>query len=406
MPGLPGGLFIHPPLLAKRKPDDLLRSRLATTVLLLSGLALAEGPAPRPLPRALAFAPDGRTLAVGSAVGTTGELALWDVRARKPRWQAPQGHPVRALAWTADGKALVIAVGPSALLVAPEGKPLGTIGPHGTSISCLALTADGRTLATGSAEGTIKLWDVAGRKERRTISGHRGSVGSVCFSPEGKLLVSTGGRGEAPLWDTATGKVVREWKHDSFFVAAATFTPDGKMVVTGGYDGNARLWDVATGALRAQLRGLGGLDGVVIEPATQTLAVWGTGRAIGLFDLDRRPPDAAKARRIAALLRQLDEDSYARREAATRDLRALGWVAEPAVRKAAKESPAAEVRIRARAVLAALQGEPGRVLRGHTGRLRDVCFTRDGKLLASGGDDGTVRLWDPQRGREVGILGR
>jgi WD40 repeat protein len=374
----------------------------AALSLLLTWLApcLAAG-----VPRALAFSPDNRTLAVGAADGAAGELTLWDVRTRKPRWTAPRAHPVRALAWTPDGKTLLVAEGPAVVLfAAATGRPRAVLAPHGRGISCLALTADGRTLATGGADGTIKLWDLAARKERRTIPGHRGAVGSLCFAPKGSLLVSTGDK-EARLWDPATGKRVRQWQHDGFFVSSAAFTGDGKVVVTAGYEGSARLWEVETGTLRARFSGQGGLDGVCIEPTTHTMALWGYGRTIALFDLDRRPPDPARSRRIAALLGQLNEDSYATRERATRELKALGWIAEPALRQAARESAAAEVRIRARAVLKALQTEPRRLLRGHTGRLWDVCFARDGKLLASASADGTVHLWD-LAGREAVILGR
>jgi WD40 repeat protein len=374
-------------------------------LLLCQVLARAGGPPPRPVPRALAFAPDGRTLAVGCAAGKAGELALWDVAARKPLWRIEQPGAVRGLAWTPDGQELFVGAGPALVVIDPaSGKSRRTLGQHGKGITALALAADGRTAVTGGADGTVKLWDVPGGKELRTITAHRSAIGSLAFDPAGKRLLSTGWEQEARLWELASGKMLRKFGQGPFVVSAGLFTPDGKWVLTGCYDGTARLRDAETGTVRARFRGLGGLDGMLFHPGTHTLVVWGW-RLLGTFDLDLRPPDAATKRRIAALLAKLDEDSYAIREAASRELPGLGWVAEPALRKAAKESPSAEVRIRARAALEALAGSPRRTLRGHTGNLRAACFANDGRLIASGGDDGVVRLWDPE-GREVAVLGR
>src|SRR5262249_54656899 len=151
----------------------------------------------------------------------------------------------------------------------------GELGKHGTMITCLALTADGGTAATGGSDGTIKVWDVAQKKERRTTAAHRGWVRGLSFDPSGKRLLSAADE-EARLWDVGTGKRERALAHGRFVVSAAVFTPDGKGVVTGGYDGSARLWDAEADQAPGRFRGLGGLDGVLIHPGTHTLAVWGS----------------------------------------------------------------------------------------------------------------------------------
>jgi WD40 repeat protein len=359
-----------------------------------------------PVPRALAFSRDGKVLAAGCAVGNSGELNSWDVVHRKPRWNVVQPQAVRGLAWSSDGKELLAAVGPALVRInADNGAPVATLGRHGKTITCLSLASDGRTLATGADDGSIKTWDVAAGKERRSFLAHRGTVYSVCFDPAGKRLISAGNR-EARLWDAGTGKQEREWPAGNTLVAAAIFTPDGKAAMTAAWDGSARLLDTQTGSQLARFGGLGGLDGVLLHPQTYCLALWSIGRRIALFDLDLRPPDAVARQRISALMGQLDDDDYQVRERASAVLKSLGWIAAESLEKAAKESKSAEVRIRARLASWSLRNEPRKVLEGHTGDLRAVCFSKDGKTLASGAEDGTIRLWDPATGRELAVLRR
>jgi WD40 repeat protein len=379
---------------------------LLVLALLMGCPAQALRAEPHVVPRALAFSRDGRTLAAGCAVGKAGELTLWDVALGKPRWTAVQPQPVRALAWTTDGKELLAAVGPALVRInADNGTPVATLGRHGITITCLSLTSDGRALATGADDGSIKIWDMATGKETLSFSAHRGPVCSVCFDPAGKRLISAGNR-EPHLWDTGTGKSLREWPAGYTLVASAIFTPDGKAVLTAAGDGAARLLDTETGTQIAAFGVLGGLDGVLLHPDTYCLALWRTGRSIALYDLDLRPPDAAARQRITALLAQLDDDEYDVRERASAALVSLGWIAADALKKAARESKSAEVRIRSRQALWSLRSEPRKVLEGHTGELLAVCFSKDGKTLASGAEDGTIRLWDPATGRERAVLRR
>ena len=100
---------------------------------------------------------------------------------------------------------------PVSSLSAQEPKLRATLQGHTNEVVSVAYSPDGKTLASASYDGTLKLWDVTTGKERATLKGHTGCVESVAFSPDGKLLASAGGStfgkpGELKVWDIATGK--------------------------------------------------------------------------------------------------------------------------------------------------------------------------------------------------------
>jgi len=121
---------------------------------------------------------------------------------------------------------------------------------HSGGVISVAFSPDGRLLASGSFDRTVKIWDVATGKGVRTLAGHTTLVNSVAFSPDGKLLASSGAsEGTVRVWDLATGNLVRTFQTPNFFMVNVAFSPDGKWVVAASNSARTgvKFWNLATG---------------------------------------------------------------------------------------------------------------------------------------------------------------
>jgi WD40 repeat protein len=126
---------------------------------------------------------------------------------------------------------------------------------HDGEVSSVAFSPDGKTLASGSLDRTIKLWDVATDNEQATLQGHTGLVWSVAFSPDGQMLASGSEDTTIKLWDVQTGQERVTLKGHTDQVRSVAYSPDGKTLASGSWDQTIKLWDVATGKERGTLQG-------------------------------------------------------------------------------------------------------------------------------------------------------
>lgn len=249
-----------------------------------------------------------------------------------------------------------------------------TLEGHKHYVFGSAFSPDGSTLATGSADGTVILWDVAGGKERR-LEGHSNSVFGVAFSADGKLLATASGDKSVRLWDVAAGKPLKTFDGHTRQVRSVAFSPDGSRLVSGGYDGTVRLWSIDEGR---ELKSLAGhesdVNAVAFSPDGKSIASAGDDKTVRLWDAasgEEKKKLAGHSKGVLSLAFSADGALLA---TAGSDNVAIVWV---------------------------LASEGQRTCSGHTSAVSGVAFSPDGRTLATSSSDFSVRLWEVSSGKEL-----
>ncbi len=199
---------------------------------------------------AIAFAADGLTVAAASA---TGNVRVWEaVTGRLLRELPPPGEAVRCLAFSPD--ASLLATADASGRVRPwhtvKGNVLRQFIGHDELINSMAFSPDGTILACGpgnneSKDYSIRLWDTATGEELRRLAGHSAGVTGLAFACDGNLLVSVGGDFSARVWETATGKPSKAiWSGYQQILTSVSFSPDGNQLAAGSAQGAVFHWSI------------------------------------------------------------------------------------------------------------------------------------------------------------------
>jgi RNA polymerase sigma factor (sigma-70 family) len=332
-----------------------------------------------------ALSPDGKVFAT---VGCE-DVTLWDFATGGQLHRFP-GRST-CVAFSPDGKTLAVdsAAGPLCLRATDSGKKICDLPREKTAAGSygLAFSPDGRTLAAGELDSSnvaIRLWrrGADGKLAAAALipTRHREGLWALAYSPDGHTLASAGADGTVCLWDTATGGERRHFagRDDASHPArlrdgsawSLSFSGDGRRLAAGNGDTTVLVWDV-TGRLAvghrlrpakptdAELQAL--WTDLADDAARADRAVWTLAaapeQALPLLRRGlRSAPGAAETKaRIDRCIADLDNDTFAVREAASAELRRLGEAAEPALRAAATKTASAEVRSRAGQLLDAIR---------------------------------------------------
>jgi WD40 repeat protein len=290
---------------------------------------------------------------------------------------------------------------------------------------CTRLSPDGTKFLTGSADGVVRLWDVANAQVLRTFSGHGGQVGAVAFSPDGNRILTGSADKTARLWDAATGKQLLTLTGHTDVVSAVAVSPDGTRLLTGSDDAMVRLWDAATGQ---PLRTYPGTDypycqipSIAFSPDGSKVAacasrlsevhVWDTATGQPLKQLFGEnmvvfSPDGTK-------LATFVDQSVVIYDVKTANplQKIICYGGTPRSIAFAPDGAKIALGIEAYDGLYGTGGAIGffdistgllqKVIKSHWSYVQSVDFSSDGSRMLTGSNDQTVKLWDTATGAEL-----
>ncbi|MEG4857213.1 WD40 repeat domain-containing protein [Microcoleus sp. K1-B6] len=293
-----------------------------------------------------------------------------------------EGHSnwVNGVSFSPDGKTLASGSGDNTIKLwnVDTGQVISTIEAHNSPITSVSFSPDGKTLASGSADNTIKLWNVQTSKVITTLNKHSKGLRSISFSRDG-ILASGSDDSTIKLWDVKTGKVIHTLKGHKNIVYSISFSPDGKILASGSADKTIKLWNVKTGK---EEKSLPEHENAVLSVSFSRDGALASGSAdntIKLWDI--------KTGKVIHTLKEHKNSVFSVSFSADGKTLASG-------------SDDNTIRL-----WDVKTGERTTIFTEHNNTVRSLSFSPDGKTLASGSGDNSIKLWNISSGKEQTFKG-
>lgn len=247
-----------------------------------------------------------------------------------------------------------------------DGELLHTLSGHSDAVRTVTISSSGQLLASGSVDRTIKIWHLPTKKLLRTLSGHLDPVWSVAISPNEQFLASSSYDGIIKIWHLPTGKLLHTLSEHSDSVWSVAISPDGQTLVSGSKDKTIKVWNLKTGELLRTLSGHSdSVRAVAISSDGQTLISGSWDNTIKVWNLETgelQRTFSGHTNRVISIA-----------------ISPSGQIASGSLDKTIQ--------------IWNLNGQVLRTLSGHSDWVISVAFSPDGQTLVSGSKDKTIKIW-------------